>query len=165
MSDKGQRKTIFQTALTDTSSTDIEGVGTIREVGGKKYVWAQYDNGAEDLTPAAGDAVGLSSVTYNSDGSIATLVVSDDVSGCKWGVGVLLAVPTDQYYCWVQIGGMTGSLTVNATGSPSVGNALALSGTNKAFAKAAADTDVVIGALYDATGSANKAVLYGLTLW
>jgi len=159
MSNKGQRKTIFQTALTDNDSTDIEGVGTLREVGGKVYMYVQYDNGTGNLTPAAKDFVGLKSITYNTDGSIATLVVSDDMSDCKWGQGQLQAALTDQYYGWIQVKGLSQAFTVDATGSPSAGNALKMSATDTAMAVMAAVTDVCCGYLYDATSSANIAML------
>ncbi len=47
-------KKIFQTKLTDTSTTDKEGVGTLRWEGNKCYKWILYNNGAGSVASVAG---------------------------------------------------------------------------------------------------------------
>ena len=77
------RKKVFVTKLTDTSTTDDEGVGVIRREGNKEYQWVLFNNGAGNVASAAG------SVCYNyavSGASTGSTTVTCDVTD-SGGIG------------------------------------------------------------------------------
>lgn len=113
--DEGIKK-IFATALTETSATDKEGLGTIRFVGRKVYKWIKYNSGTGPVAAVAGNFV-----TYHGDnGSTDQEVTGDATDGGKVGAGVLQAVIATGEYGWIQIAGeaiLTTALTAGADGN------------------------------------------------
>lgn len=150
----GQYKTTYLTALTDTKSTDVEGVGCLRLVAGKLYRWVKIHTGTTaTVATVANGAVGF----LATDTTLTT--VCTDVTDCIAGLaaGVTLAAGiTDNYYGWIQVGGLSGALAVDVTGTtPAVGDAVSLSATDNAFKVDPPITDLKAGVLVDVTGSAN----------
>lgn len=112
----GAKKT-FVTALTDTSTTDDEGVGVIRWEGNKAYKWVQYDTGAGSVAAVSGQVA----YYYTLDGYKNHQVTSDLSDSVEIGAGVLQSAPADASYCWIQIKGeatLAVALTAGADGDP-----------------------------------------------
>lgn len=112
----GQKK-IFLTKLTDISSSDKEGVGTLRWEGNKCYKYVQYDTGAGSVAAVAGQVA----YYYLASGYNDNKVTSDLSDSVEIGAGVLQAVLTDGDYGWIQIKGpatLTIALTAGADGDP-----------------------------------------------
>ncbi len=154
----GQYKTTYLTALTDVKSTDVEGIGVLRWQNGKKYKWVEFHSGTSaTVASVVNGAIGF----LATDTSLTTVCTdtTDCIAGLAAGV-TLVAGITDEYYCWIQIGGISGALAVNATGTtPAVGDAVSLSATDKAFKIDPGITDLKAGVLTDVTGSANLVYL------
>ncbi len=130
----GGLKQVFATGLTETSLTDVEGIGTIRFEDGKWYKWVKYDDGSGDLDIVAGDVLVYIAVT----GYAASLVTADltDGDGLTVPAGVAVATVTvDATFMWIQIKGfVTFSLDVLGT-TPVDGDSLTsglTAGTDKA---------------------------------
>lgn len=128
----GLRK-VFATGLTETSLTDIEGVGTVRFENKRWYKWVKYDDGAEDLDIVAGDVL----VYVAESGYAASVVTADFSDGDVLPIGAGLAVGTvtiTATYMWMQFKGLA-TLALDATGSaPADGDAICAAtngGTNK----------------------------------
>ena len=155
---QGQYKTSYLTALTDFKSTDVEGIGTLRWQAGKKYKWVKLHTGTSaTVASVVNGAVGF----LATDTALTTVCtdVTDCIAGLAAGVTLVAAI-TDLYYCWIQIGGISGALSVNATGTtPAVGDAVSLSATDNAFKVDPPITDLKAGVLTDVTGSANLVYL------
>jgi hypothetical protein len=104
-------KKVFVTGIETVSDTDLEEVGTLRWRGNKVYKWVRYSTGTSDVAAVAGNATYYIPATgYTA--SLVTSDVSDGIvsSGIESGIcaGVLVAAPTDDQYCWIQIkGGVT----------------------------------------------------------
>ena len=112
----GGQKKVFITRLTDTSSKDLEGVGTIRWEDNKCYKWVRYQNGAGNVAAAAGR------VCYyrGAGGAAAGNVTSDLSDSLQIGAGVLQAAIPDGEYGWIQIKGpatLSIGLTAGANGN------------------------------------------------
>jgi len=110
-------KRVFVTGLTDVSSSDKEGVGTVRREGDKKYIFckgvastAQYD-------------------IVQIGASYSTAVVSTTNSSLAVRVGVAQAAIVASKYGWYQIGGLG---TVAAANSTSKNAALYLNNSAQA---------------------------------
>ena len=148
----GGRKTTFTTALTETSTINKEGLGAIRQEGPNFYKWVKYNSGTAEIAAATGLCVGYVAGANEE--------VTPDVSDTNnIGAGVLMSVPADGEYCWVQIKGLSGVLAQDVTAG-SVGNALTLAGAaDGEFDVSAAVTDFVIGALVVSTASNQQVLL------
>ncbi|MAH50912.1 hypothetical protein CMI37_34165 [Candidatus Pacearchaeota archaeon] len=115
-------KTTFITQLTDTRTTDVEGVGTIRHEGPNKvYKWVKFNNGAGDVASITGNVAyyyGVSGDAADGDG-YEDSVVTMDRTDAFLGAGVFQAVIADGSYGWIQIKGpatLTTALTAGADG-------------------------------------------------
>ena len=125
-----EKKAVFVTSLTGTSLTDVEGVGTIRDEGGKVYKYIKYDEGAATLDIVAGDFLTYLAVTGLTN-HIATADVSDgDSVPIPAGVA-MTAVTVTNTFMWIQV---KGHATVAVTiGSGVDGELVAPLTTNKAL--------------------------------
>ncbi len=104
----------FVTALTETSLTDLEGIGKIRYQDGKWYKWVKYDDGAGNLDIVAGDVLVYLAILMGSN------FVTADVSGgdtIPIGAGIAVATVTvNDTFMWMQTKGFaTLSLDVGGT--------------------------------------------------
>ena len=139
----------FVTALTETSLTDLEGIGKIRFQNGRWYKWVLYDDGTDTLDIVAGDF--LVYVTLTGYGlSKVTADASDGTATNPTGAGIAVATVTvDQTYMWIQIKGAA-TLSLDPTGPPSDSNAIVPSATDKAVAVAtSSDVEHIIGHILD----------------
>lgn len=153
----GGRKTIYATALTETSAIDKEGVGTLRQEGDKVYKWCKYDAGTAVIAGVAGLVVGY--VKEANDGFTDSIVTADVSDTDNIGAGVLMAAPADGDYCWVQTHGLSGVLAQDVTAG-AVGNAMTLAGAaDGELDVSAAVTDFVVGVLVVATGGSQRVYL------
>ena len=109
------QKTTYLTSLSESYTTDREGLGTIRWEKTKCYKWVQYDTGAGGVAAVVGNVC----YYYTLDGYKNVVVTSDVSDSIAIGAGVLMAVAADGEYCWVQIKGvatLTTALTAGADG-------------------------------------------------
>lgn len=139
-------KKIFQTQLTDTATTDLEGVGTIRFEGSKIYKWVVLTNATATVTCTAGDVLG-----YRLAQVANCVVVSDNTDSQTKPIGAGVVVTTEtvagvagtSYYLWVQIKGAATALK-DLAGTPADGDALFLSTTDLTLTLATAADDPVV---------------------
>jgi len=110
-------KKVFQTRLTDTSTTDLEGIGVIRFEGAKVFKWVSYNSGTGAVAAVAGSAV-----VYHGDNAVVADSAADvtmDISDGLVTAGVLQAVIANGSYGWIQIKGvavMVPAFTAGADG-------------------------------------------------
>jgi len=129
----GAKKT-FITKLTDTYTTDVEGVGVLRWEGNKCYKYVQYDTGAGPVAAVAGQVA----YYYTLDGYKNNQVTSDLSDSVEIGAGVLQAVIADASYGWIQIKGPA-TLTIALTAG-SDGDSLTATGATDGTLDTAVDT-------------------------
>ena len=105
-------KDLFVTAITDTKSTDVEGVGVLRWVADKLYRWVQNDDAS---------AITVGQVACHTLSDAATLLKNIDQAGgsagdieCMAGV-VMAASLATTYYGWIQVLGYYASVSVTNT--------------------------------------------------
>ena len=141
---KGIKK-IFATALTETSTIDLEGVNTIRRDGNKTYKWVKYNNGAGDVASVAGNIAYYYGVSGDAvTGGYENGVVTMDLTDATMGAGVFQAIIADASFGWIQIRGPATMTTAALAGSD--GNALTHTGatTDGTLDVSAAVTDAVV---------------------
>ncbi|QDP56796.1 MAG: hypothetical protein Unbinned400contig1000_15 [Prokaryotic dsDNA virus sp.] len=93
-------KELFLTALTDTKSTDVEGVGTVRQEGDKWYRWVQNDESSDALR--AGDLVCYDlSQNENMHENVLQPVTAD----LFHMAGIAMSAIAAGEYGWIQIEG------------------------------------------------------------
>ena len=131
-----QFKTTYRTQLSDTSLSDLEGVGTLRFQAGKLYKWVKYEEGTAALDVVAGDVVGYTLNDYGS--SFVTADITDmDTIPVMAGV-MVAAVTVTNTYCWIQIGGACTLATTADGTTPTAGDVITMSASDK---NAAIDPD------------------------
>ncbi len=141
----------YLTGLTDTRTTDVEGVGKIRFEGNKVYKWVKYDDGTANLDIVAGDFLNyLAATGYGLNTVVADTADADATT--PFGAGVAMATVTlTNTYMWIQIKG-SATLSLDPTGPPSDSNAMVPSATDKAVAVAtASDVEHICGHVIDDT--------------
>ncbi len=159
-------KTTYQVAISDTATTDKEGVGTLRHLNGRTYKWVLLTSGSD--TAAVGDACGYLATDENCH------TVSTDVSTC-FGGGTTFSqlagqiqnsgegttvVPADGEYFWLLIKGKSDVMSSAPTGTtPAVGDGISLSATDGKFKIDPAATEMVGGFMLNVTGSSERALL------
>lgn len=122
MANQGIKK-VFITALTETSTSDLEGVGVLRFEGNKVYKWVQYVAGAGAVAAVAGNVAYYYAPggDFAAEGYTLGKVTSDLSDSAEVGAGVLQAVIAANSYGWIQIKGpatLTTALTAGADGDP-----------------------------------------------
>lgn len=143
------KKSIFVTRLTDTSTSDLEGVGTIRRENQKQYKWVRYKTAAGPVAAVAGNVA-----YYYAPGGVsagATTDVTSDLSdSAALGAGVLQSAPANDEYCWIQTRGpatITPALTAGADGQALT----ALGATDGTLDVSALVTDAIVAHAIDAS--------------
>ncbi len=121
------QKKIFLTKLTDTSTSDLEGVSTLRWEGSKCYKWVKYNNGQSTVAAIAGGmgyyyALSKDGVSQGYENSEVTM---DRVDGL-FCAGVFQAIIADASYGWIQIRGAA-TLQVAIDAGAADGNMLIMS--------------------------------------
>ena len=147
----GGLKKVFTTGLTESSLTDIEGIGTIRFENGRWYKWVKYNDGTDNLDIVVGDVL----VYVAESGYAASVVTADFSDGDTLPIGAGLAVMTvtaDLTFMWMQIKGLA-TLALDATGStPGDGDAICAAtngGTNKVVIVDPPDNRIRMGVSVD----------------
>ena len=96
-------KTLFQTDLTETADTDIEGVGTIRkDAFGNVYRWVQSDDATASTIPAYGPAA--------FDVAAGTSVIEPTTATMKRLGGIAQAALSGGKYGWILCQGLGSAL-------------------------------------------------------
>lgn len=143
-------KTIFRSRLTDVDSAAIDIVGDLRFEQDKIYKYVQLKNTTATVAGVAGDMVAYD----KEDGAKNNIVVTDnnDADTKPVGAGALLATVVGTLavgeFIWIQV---TGPNTVNQTlaGTPTDGDALFLSTTDKTLTLATAADDPICAVAQD----------------
>jgi len=91
---KGQKK-VFLTKLTDVSSTDKEGVGTIRREGNDEYIYLK----------GVGSTVAGSVVTISTDGTYTTALITTALAAVPRKLAVAMAAIVASKWGWYQVKG------------------------------------------------------------
>lgn len=132
-SNDGGLKTSFLTTITETSATDLEGVGTVRFQAGKVYMWVKFDNGTGNLAAIAN----YGAEWYGQLGWSTRTVTRDSTDGQYVTAGIFTSVIADGEYGWIQIRGpVTLGTTLETTAIP---NNAVMCGTDGAFTKFVGD--------------------------
>jgi len=94
---------ILGTSWTATSATAEFPAGTVAmdQITSKVYKYLQYNDGGSNLTAVVGNCC----YYYFQDGYKSNLMTMDISNSNDLGAGVLVSVPADGEYCWVQISG------------------------------------------------------------
>jgi len=135
------RKKVFVTRLTDTSTTDEEGVGCLRDEGSKTYQWVLFNNGAGDVASVVGNFCYNYAVSGTSTGSDTVTMDVTDSGGI--GRGVFQSIIADGSYGWIQIRGIATLTTALVAGAD--GDALtAIDATDGTLDVSALVTDAIV---------------------
>lgn len=123
-------KQLFQTALTDIKSTDVEGVGTLRYENEKIYRWVKNEEASTALT------VGQLATHVIANGILLTTTVKQPATANLGFIGgvVVATSLTAGYYGWIQIYGPNSSVSVSGgtTGGTDIAAGDYLKGVNSA---------------------------------
>ena len=128
------KKQLFTTSLTDTGVTDLEGLGTLRWEGNKLYKWVQYTTGKNNLPAVVGqvptywdkslterDGYKNSIVSNDRENNDITLYNRYQNTLNMIAAGVMISVPNNMEYCWIQLSGYA-ELSLTFRGSPLLPN-------------------------------------------
>jgi len=97
-------KVLFRTSLTDTESTDVEGVGTIRKDDkGRKYKWVRNTNGT---TLTAKQAVCYDIANNTGAADMLQEVIDPATANLMAFAGIAMSAATDDSYFWILIRGL-----------------------------------------------------------
>lgn len=144
-------KGTYQTPLTEVSTTDKEGLGTLRLEGGKWYKWVKLLNDTATVAVAAGTLVAYDALTgYVNNIVVADLTDADTAPFCAGATVAVAAGTLDvAYYLWIQIKGAI-VLDTAVTGG-AAGEAFYLTTTDRTAADRAAVDDQIAGICYNTT--------------
>lgn len=124
-------------------------IATVKDENGiKTYKYVQYSTGAGTVAAAAGNVAYYQKVA--TAGVVGYIVTSDVSDSDGVGAGVLQAALTDDYYGWVQVGGVATLTTALTAGAD--GNALTAVGAGDGTLDVSAlVTDAVVAYALDAS--------------
>lgn len=117
-------KVLFATkALTDYATTDVEGVGRIRQIAGKMYRWVKNEAGAALVK---GDVVYHGSATADAlERKVVYVRNQTDMGTLLHGMaGVALSAIPDDGYGWIQIYGYNAEINCLGHANHAVGAVL-----------------------------------------
>lgn len=140
----------FITGLTETATTDKEGLGKLRFEDGKWYKWVLYDDGTANLDIVAGDAL-----CYKADAYDAHTVVADETDADALAIPAGVAVATvtaDQTYMWIQIKGYAVATQTFGGTTPAAGDTLMAGEADKTFTVDPGDNRVRAGFIMNVSG-------------
>jgi len=102
-------KKIFQTQLTDVSTTDVEDVGTLRFEGNKIYKFVKLYNDTATAAVVVGDALCYAAATGADTNTVVMDLTDANSSGFILGAGLAVGSVTGTvdtaYYIWIQLTG------------------------------------------------------------
>jgi hypothetical protein len=107
-----------KTEVSDTATFALGQKGV--DVSGNTFKYVQYDTGAGSVAAVSGQVAYYYAPSAASAGAV-NVVTSDLSDSAELGAGVLQSAPTDEQYCWIQIGGtatLSIALTAGADGDP-----------------------------------------------
>jgi hypothetical protein len=91
-------------------------LGVLYRHNGNVYRYVQFDNGTDNVAAVAGGVLYWKSLAPASGTFIATSDISSAIAaGVNLVAGVAGCVITDQYYSWIQVGGVVTALTEAST--------------------------------------------------
>jgi hypothetical protein len=100
-----------KTEVSDTATFALGQKGV--DVSGNTFKYVQYDTGAGTVAAVSGQVAYYYAPSGASAGAV-NVCTSDLSDSAELGAGVLQSAPTDEQYCWIQIGGT--ALTPTGTG-------------------------------------------------
>lgn len=142
-------KTLFITSLTSSETSAKDSLGDIRHEAGKRYKYVKF----VVATVVLGDVV-----KYADPAGYDANEVQPLATQALAVAGVALATQAIDDFGWIQIGGQSGVLTIDGTGTPLIGSRAISSGTTKAFAQGAGEF-APCGTYLNITNSANRVLL------
>ena len=95
-------KAVFETALTDTSTKDREGVGTLRWDGESCYRWVKNSTGSATV---AGECV-VHDMSARADTTLFHEIDDGQTTDLGMMAGITLSVCASLSYCWIQVCGV-----------------------------------------------------------
>jgi hypothetical protein len=107
-----------KTEVSDTATFALGQKGV--DVSGNTFKYVQYDTGAGTVAAVSGQVAYYYAPSGASAGAV-NVCTSDLSDSAELGAGVLQSAPTDEQYCWIQIGGtatLSIALTAGADGDP-----------------------------------------------
>ena len=105
-------KILFQTKLTDTSTTDKEGVGVVRrDENGNVYRWVENGDATNSTIPAGG------ACCYEDTGR--TSAIQPTAALLKLAAGIAVAAITGQQYGWILCQGKPSTVTLSKAATAS----------------------------------------------
>ena len=107
-----------KTEVSDTATFALGQKGV--DVSGNTFKYVQYDTGAGTVAAVSGQVAYYYAPSGASAGAV-NVVTSDLSDSAEIGAGVLQSAPTDEQYCWIQIGGtatLSIALSAGADGDP-----------------------------------------------
>ena len=129
-------KKVFQTPLSEVSSSDKEGIGTLRFEGSKLYKYVKILNTTATVAGVAGDIVAYGAATGAEDNTV--VLDRDDADTNPIGAGALVGTVTGTAgtaeYGWIQVKGHI-TLSTAVGGSAGDGDMLMAGATDKAVEK------------------------------
>ena len=84
--------------------------GSLYRAHGKVWRYVQFDNGTGNVAAAAGATAHWKTLAPASGSFVVTTDYSPDAIGKNLVAGILGCVVTDQYYTWIQVGGVVTAL-------------------------------------------------------
>ena len=113
---------LWVTKLTDTSTTDLEGVGTLRWDGDNAFRWVYNATGSATVV---GEVVAWDGTT-NPNANMFANIYAMATTELGFMAGVCMSICASASYCWIQVFGIATSCLVieNASTVTSVGDYL-----------------------------------------
>lgn len=141
-------------------------LGVLYRHNGNVYRYVQFDNGAGNVASAAGAVAYWKTLAPASGSFVVTCDIESAIAaGVNMVAGVMGAVVTDQYYTWIQVGGVVTALTAADTAA---GDAC-IYGTDSTFGRDAAgsvaDLEFAIALTARNTTAGTNSVLLQNLIW
>jgi len=126
-------KQLFVTQITDvndSTSAHTDSLGDIRWVGNNAYKYVKFNSATANVAATVG-----SLVVYHGANGVDDNEVAKDYTDGSLVAGVLVSVPGDGQYCWIQIKGPS-TLTIAYTAVPVDGQPITKGNADGAATKA-----------------------------
>lgn len=138
-------KSTFNTQLTDVEDDDRDGVGTHRYEAERWYKYVKYDDGAGNVSIAAGDFLAYNGVT-GYEGSVVT---GDTSAQSTLPAGLSISAIGNGQYGWIQIKGQAVVAAARLATAVADGDLLKLGAADKTAGQGNTAGDKVLGVCLD----------------
>lgn len=143
--------------LTEVSTTDKQGLGTIYNRGSEVFKYIEYDAGAAPIDGDAGN-ICYYDATLGHENSLVTCDISDadTVPICA---GQIMADLLDGEFGWIRVRGLSDPLAIDVAAGAAGQKMTGTGAANGTLDLAVLVTDMVAGTMLDATASSQKVAL------